>query len=135
MSISIEIINTVNRKYLQKKSLKGALIKAAEGERIKKAEVSVIIADKEYIRRLNVEYLSHDWDTDVIAFSLEDDFVGGEIYISMDAACQQSKEYGVSLTNELKRLAVHGFLHLAGYDDATEEQRCIMNKLENKYIG
>ena len=52
----------------------------------------------------------------------------------MDTAAQQAKDYTVSLTQELMRLAVHGTLHLIGYDDGTEQQRARMSELETLYI-
>jgi len=55
--------------------------------------------------------------------------------ISADTAERQAKDYKVSLKNELKRLAVHGALHLAGYDDSTDKERAKMTELENKFLG
>ena len=73
--------------------------------------------------------------TDVITFPIDEEPpIYGEIYISIDTARRQAEEYGVSLRNELCRLAVHGALHLAGYDDATPKQREKMHNLENQYI-
>ena len=68
------------------------------------------------IRRLNRQFLERDRATDVIAFSGEGDLLG-EIAVSIDTARRQARARGVSLESELKLLAVHGFLHLTGYDD------------------
>jgi probable rRNA maturation factor len=58
----------------------------------------------------------------------------GEIYVSLETARRQANEYGVAVVNELARLAVHGALHLLGYDDASDEDRKTMHELENTYI-
>ena len=86
------------------------------------------------MRELNRQYLGHDYDTDVLSFSLEDDIIDGEVYISIPKAKEQAKDYGVSLENELLRLSAHGTLHLAGYDDNTKEAKEQMHNFENKYI-
>ena len=58
----------------------------------------------------------------------------GEVYISADTARNQAVEFGVTLTEEILRLAAHGALHLAGYNDATPEEKKIMSTLETKYM-
>jgi len=88
--------------------------------------------------KLNNEYLQHDYYTDVITFSLNEDDtkeIDGEIYICVDVAEEQAKEYKVSLSNELSRLAIHGLLHLCGYGDKTDEEQKLMRSLENKYLS
>lgn len=99
------------------------------------AVINVIILDDSKIRELNNLYLSHDYPTDIITFTLEENPVEGEIYIGAGVAAQQAKDYGVTLTDELMRLAVHGILHLAGYNDDTTEKRAAMNLLETFYIN
>jgi len=99
----------------------------------------VIFAGNDLICDLNKKYLQHDYPTDVIAFALGANEIDGkvnigEIYIGVEVAKQQAEEYSVSLTNEIKRLAAHGALHLAGYDDSTAELREQMRRLEDKYI-
>jgi rRNA maturation RNase YbeY len=101
---------------------------------IKSASVSVILVDDPTIHAMNKEFLQHDYPTDIITFPLEEDTIDGELYISLDTAARQAAEYGVSFTNELMRLAVHGTLHLVGYDDATDEERKEMSRLEDRYI-
>lgn len=97
--------------------------------------MSVAILTDEEIHQVNKEFLEHDYPTDVITFSLEEDCIDGEICIGLETAQRQAQEYGVSLRNELMRLAAHGTLHLVGYDDATDEERRAMSVLEDKYIS
>ena len=102
---------------------------------------NVIIVDNEYIHRLNKEYRGIDRETDVITFALEDDKtfnpeirILGDIYISIDKAKSQALEYGHSLLRELSFLAVHGFLHLLGYDHMKKEEEEVMFKLQEEIL-
>ncbi|MCL2025668.1 MAG: rRNA maturation RNase YbeY [Leptospirales bacterium] len=110
---------------------------------IENLTLSLIMTDDEYIKKINKEYRREDSPTDVISFAYiddNDDFpcaVGlvdelGDIYISLERAAEQSLEYGVSLEDELKRLLIHGILHLIGYDHekSVEEENIMRTKEE-----
>jgi probable rRNA maturation factor len=87
-------------------------------ERRPEVEMSVALLGDEEMRRLNREYLGKDHTTDVLAFALADE-VGatvGDIYLGHDQAARQADEVGVSLSEELARLAIHGALHVLGHD-------------------
>ncbi len=108
---------------------------------IKKVEFNVIIVDKDYIRELNKTYRNKDMETDVISFALEDDKtfnpeerVLGDIYISIDRVHSQAKEYGHSEIRELCFLAVHGMLHLLGYDHMQKDEEKEMFSLQDKIL-
>ncbi len=99
------------------------------------SEISVILVDDEYLRRLHREYLNDDRYTDVMTFNLSDGGeVEGEIYISVDRAQVQAKQYQVSVSEEVARLVIHGLLHLKGYDDATLAERQQMHQQENHLL-
>ncbi len=107
---------------------------AAKAEEIEEgSEVSVTFVTNEAIREINREYRDKDQPTDVISFALEEmgegevQIIGegmprvlGDIIISTDRTREQAAEYGHSFERELGFLAVHGFLHLLGYDHMTE---------------
>jgi len=59
----------------------------------------------------------------------------GEIYICRDVAENQAKEYRVSFTNELQRLAIHGLLHILGFDDSSSEKKEQMTEIENQFLN
>jgi probable rRNA maturation factor len=104
-----------------------------EGKRM--GEVSVVFVTDRFIRSLNRRYLRHDRTTDVMAFSFGGGgWVGGEVYVSLDRARRQAGEYGASFSHEVRRLVVHGVLHLAGYDDGTAARRQRMRKREDRYL-
>lgn len=133
--ITIGIYNASSAGRIPRKRMEYAIRTALRGEKVKKAAIDVIVLDNPDIHAMNKQFLRHDYPTDVITFPLEEDKVIGEIYIGYGVAKQQADEYGVSCTNELMRLAVHGTLHLVGYDDATDAERTRMNDLETTYIS
>ena len=98
------------------------------------SEISVTFVTNERIQEVNREYREKDQPTDVISFAIEEfgegeiEIIGvdmprvlGDIIISIPSAKEQAKEYGHSFIRELGFLAVHGFLHLLGYDHETQE--------------
>jgi rRNA maturation RNase YbeY len=112
---------------------------------LKNASITLIVTDDAYMRSINREFRGLDEPTDVISFSNRDNPFPeldadceeiGDLYISMERAERQAREYRVSLDDEMKRLIVHGILHLVGYDhersDADEE---IMLQKEDELCG
>jgi probable rRNA maturation factor len=122
-----------------KKLVQNILNFAAKKENVEEdSEVSVTIVTDKRIQEINREYRDKDMPTDVISFALEElgeeeiEIVGGDmprvlgdIIISVDRTKQQAEEYGHSFSRELGFLALHGFLHLLGYDhmEAEEEKK------------
>jgi probable rRNA maturation factor len=87
---------------------------------LNKAELSIVLVSDAQIRRLNKLYRNKDKPTDVLSFPIGEKVNGwlilGDIVISVDTAKRQAQELGYSLEEELKRLLVHGLVHLLGYD-------------------
>ena len=79
-------------------------------------ELSITFCDDKLMKKLNKKYRNKDKTTDVLSFEFGDkERVMGDIYISVPQAVKQAKEYGVTLKEELERLAIHGTLHVLGY--------------------
>jgi probable rRNA maturation factor len=95
----------------------------AEG--VRRAVVSVAFVGRRRIRTLNRTYLGHDRETDVIAFALPGvgDLVAGDIYCAPDVAARAARRFGMAEREELRRLVVHGVLHVLGYDHPAGERR------------
>ncbi|HVN47309.1 MAG TPA: rRNA maturation RNase YbeY, partial [Bacteroidota bacterium] len=99
-------------------------------------DLSVVFTHNRFIKTINKKFLNHDYSTDVIAFSLGNGGgVEAELYINLDAARRQAKEFCATFTQETKRLLIHGALHLVGYDDKTEAGSKAMHAREDWYLA
>ena len=105
-----------------------------------KKEFNIIFVEKEEIQKINNQYRGIDKVTDVISFALcdDEDIIQtnelGDIFICVDRAIEQAEEYGHSISREISFLAVHGYLHLCGYDHMTEEDEKIMFKKQDDIL-
>jgi probable rRNA maturation factor len=121
---------------------------AAKKQKVEEhSEVSVTFVSNERIQEINREYRDKDSPTDVISFAMEELGEGeielasidmprvlGDIIISVPKAIEQAEEYGHPFIRELGFLAVHGFLHLLGYDHMTEEEEKVMFTLQKELL-
>ena len=98
-------------------------------------EINIIITDDESLREMKLEFFNEDVFTDVIAFNLEQDPFEGEIYISSDRVEDNAKIYKQRFEDELKRVIIHGLLHLCGHKDSTSSEKENMNLLEDKFLS
>jgi rRNA maturation RNase YbeY len=104
-------------------------------EKMKPGDLFFIFTDNKRIREINIEFLNHDYNTDVISFDFNTDkLVNGEIYISIDSVRINSKEFGVSLREEVIRVMIHGTLHILGYRDSGEKEKGKMVALQEEMI-
>jgi probable rRNA maturation factor len=114
------------------------------------AELSIILVDDAYIQNLNSEYRGLDQPTDVLSFAMVDQQAGtpvlnadqlelpellGDIFISVERAVDQAKEYGHSLEREICYLAIHGLLHLLGFDHHQPEETEEMRQAEEEILA
>ncbi len=100
-----------------------------------KGHVNLVFCENEYVRNLNLRYRKLDKVTDVLSFLYEEEDILGEIYIASLQAKNQAPRWKNSFYAELKRLVVHGALHLAGYDHMNVKDRKRMRLMENLYLG
>ncbi|OGU56065.1 MAG: rRNA maturation RNase YbeY [Ignavibacteria bacterium GWF2_33_9] len=131
----INIFNETNFKPVPRKKIQYIANKIFVDNNFSNASINIIILNNEDLKKINKEFLNHNYYTDVISFRLEDDPLESEVYISIEKAEENARGYKVSLTNELLRLVAHGTLHIVGFDDDTKEKRDEMHKLENFYIN
>ena len=107
----------------------------AEGNRIK--ELNYVFCSNAYLLEMNQSYLNHHTYTDIITFdnSETDENVLGDIFISIDRIKENAKNFGVSETDELHRVMIHGLLHLLGYGDKSKTEKAKMTEKENHYLA
>ncbi|MBC7775052.1 MAG: rRNA maturation RNase YbeY [Phycisphaerae bacterium] len=110
------------------------LLGVAESEGKAFIEVNYIFCSDERLREMNVEFLDHDYYTDVITFPYAEDAVHGDVFISSERVADNAQSLGVTFEHELCRVLVHGVLHLAGYLDKTEEAERVMREREDFYL-
>lgn len=136
------IINFVNETKTDTKAMEKLINKIFKQFKHRKDIFSIIFVDKEEIQRINKEYRNIDRITDVISFAYNDDetdtaYAGdeiGDIFICLDRAAEQAVEYEHSLEREVGFLAVHGYLHLKGYDHMTKEEEKVMFTLQEEIL-
>jgi rRNA maturation RNase YbeY len=84
---------------------------------------------------MNQQYLKHDYYTDIITFDYsEHTEISGDLFVSIDRVYENAFENTVTRELELKRVCVHGVLHLCGYGDKSEEESRIMRSKEDYYL-
>ena len=105
--------------------------------------LNIVIVDNKRIQEINKLYRNKDAVTDVISFAFEEvndvNYEGmrflGEIYISYERCKEQALEFGHTVRREFSYLAVHGLLHLLGYDHMNEEDKKVMRALEEEILN
>ncbi|MEK4028770.1 MULTISPECIES: rRNA maturation RNase YbeY [Bacillaceae] len=151
MSLIIDMVDETEELKAEAFQLVEALLElTAEKEAVAEdSEVSITFTNNPRIQEINREYRGKDTPTDVISFALEEmgeeeieisgaeglPRVLGDIVISVERAKEQAVEYGHSFERELGFLAVHGLLHLLGYDHMTEEEEKVMFQKQKEILN
>ncbi len=108
-----------------------------KGENVTFREIETAFVDEEEIVRVNIEFLDRDYVTDIITFRYDEgdpDAIEGTLYCCAPRIMEQSSEFDSLPEEEFLRVFVHGLLHLAGHEDATDAQKQAMTALENRYL-
>ena len=106
-------------------------VAAAHGRKV--GEVGYLFVNDERILEVNREYLGHDYYTDIITFDYDEgDTIHGDIVISLDTVRSNAECFGKSYEEELRRVIIHGILHLCGINDKGPGEREIMEAHENE---
>lgn len=116
-----------------------SLLKSIEkGESVHFQSVEFIYTDEDGIVDINSRYLDRDYVTDIISFRLDDDdtdqSIEGTLYCCAPRIAEQSNEFDSTPETEFIRVAIHGMLHLAGYDDQTDADKTTMTAREDHYL-
>ena len=109
-------------------------IAAKHGRKI--GNVSYVFCNDNEILGINRQFLQHDYFTDIITFdNSTGNTLNGDIFISIDTVKSNAEEYSKLFENELKRVIVHGILHLCGQNDKTETEAAQMRKMEDEALA
>lgn len=132
--MSLQIANTT-RRPIDERRIARAILAVLGDEGCSALSVEAVYCGNRMIRRINREFLQHDYATDTITFRYNEGLeVEGEFYISLDVIESNAHRFGASFDDELMRVTVHSALHLVGYDDGTDAERAEMTRLENRYL-
>jgi len=131
----LQIFNTTRREIDEARLAEAIqLVIGEEGGTV--GSIEAIYCGNKMIRRINRDFLNHDYVTDTITFGYnEGGEVEGEFYISLDVIESNAKRFGIMFEDELLRVTIHSALHLMGYEDETPELREAMSRREDYYLG
>ncbi|MDP6959679.1 MAG: rRNA maturation RNase YbeY [Planctomycetota bacterium] len=129
----ISISNLQRKIRVPRKRLERLVRLILRKEKKARGDVSFAIVDNRRIRKLNRQYLNHDYATDVLAFPMASPLLG-EVILSAEYAIKEAKSRGISPQEELLRYAAHGLLHLLGYDDHDPGDKKIMWARQEQYL-
>ena len=111
-------------------------VAAAEGYQM--GEVNYIFCSAQRLLEMNRQFLGHDYYTDIITFDYSDlkgeGIIHGDIYIDVETVADNARQYGATRLEEMRRVVVHGVLHLCGQKDKTPRANAQMHRKEDKYL-
>lgn len=120
-----------------RRKLKAFLIDLFVSEETPLNQLDYVFCSDPYLRNINITFLDHDYNTDIITFPLsgKGEPVQGEVYISIDTVKDNASRFNTSFNNELLRVIFHGALHLCGYKDKSSKDQKLMTQMEDLYLS
>ncbi len=130
-------VNNFHKKSIKKDKIHYLVGKLKKDLNFEISSLNINFIDSKNILEINKIYLKHNFTTDIITFNYTGDNnnLDGEIFISIDDAETNARKYKATFNQEIKRLIIHGILHLLGLEDNTKSQKLKMRSLENKYLN
>lgn len=116
--------------------IKDTITKILSDYDLKEGKISINWLNDDELLEMNKNFLSHDYYTDVIAFSeIKDNYLFAEIFISYERLIDNAEKLNQTINEEAARLIIHGILHSCGEDDSDEEKKRMMRSKEDKYMA
>ena len=99
-------------------------------------DLNYIFCSDDYLLEINKQYLDHDYYTDIITFdnSEEEGKIEGDIYVSVDRVKENAEDFAVDFETEMRRVLIHGLLHLMDYTDTSDELKTQMRAKEDECL-
>ena len=123
----------------EKRRTREWLAEVAREEGYAVGEINYIFCSAERLLEINREFLNHDYYTDIITFDESDlrgeGVINGEIYIDVETVADNAAQFGATRLEEMRRVIVHGVLHLCGQKDKTPRAEREMHRKEDKYLA
>jgi len=117
--------------------LKGFLARMIRTEGFRIAHINYIFCDDPFLLQLNQEFLQHNTYTDIITFDNSEDpeVIEGDIFISVERIRENASKFDIPFEEELRRVIIHGVLHLLGYSDKSSDDKIAMRGKEDAYLS
>jgi probable rRNA maturation factor len=134
---SLHITNRQKTLPVDRRRMRSAILAILRDAEISDAEISVAVVDDSAMAELHGRFLDDPTPTDVLSFVLEQSpgRLEGEVVVSADTAVVNAAKYHSTPAEELLLYAIHGTLHLVGYDDITPPKRVVMRKKEKEHLA
>jgi len=117
-------------------ALRPWITETAKQEGFAVGDLRFVFCHDNYLHNINVEFLQHDTFTDIITFDYStENTIAGEIYISYDRVLENASLFQQQSQQELKRIVIHGVLHLLGYADKQAKDKALMTSKEDYYLS
>jgi rRNA maturation RNase YbeY len=132
----VTVHNTHPSERVPEGALKRVIHTLVNQETSSAVEIAIVLCDRARHRELHRTFLQRDYPSDVLAFPLGDtDLLEGEVYVDLDTARERHEEFASSFETEVARYAIHGVLHLLGFDDNDSRSRTVMKEKEDRYVS
>lgn len=120
---------------MDRRKIRTWLRNVAETEGFRFGDVNYIFCSPERHLSINRQFLGHDYATDVITFDYTAERkVGGDVFVDPQTVTLNANDLGIDPRVEMRRVMVHGVLHLCGHGDKSADQQREMRRLENNYL-
>lgn len=125
----------IDFELLEAEKVKNWISKVIQLRGKKVGNISYLFCDDEYLLGVNQQYLNHDTYTDIITFDyVAADLISGDIMISIDRVGENASQFEVPFELELRRVIIHGVLHLLGQGDKSDDEATEMRRQEEESL-
>jgi probable rRNA maturation factor len=129
------IAEDIKMPQLPKRTISAWIKQVVNNNGFKVGDISYIFCSDEKILEVNKEYLQHDYYTDIITFDYtEENVINGDIFVSLDTVKSNAEQFSVSFEKELRRVLIHGILHLCGQADKSTSEKAEMTRKEDEAL-